>query len=109
MKSSSARTRACALGVAIAIVVTCMASPCAGAEGVSPPGARVTATPSLLKLSNASQAILRASTQQAVPATEPSPFFKTKKGATVLVLIGAGFGYALYSRFHDEIKSPIRE
>jgi hypothetical protein len=35
-------------------------------------------------------------------------FFKTKKGAAVIVLLGAGFGYALYSKSHDRVLSPIR-
>jgi hypothetical protein len=35
-------------------------------------------------------------------------FLKTKRGAAVIVLLGAGFGYALYSKSHDRILSPVR-
>lgn len=47
---------------------------------------------------------------QAAGASDPggNSFFKTKKGAAVVVLLGAGFGYALYSKSHDRVLSPIR-
>lgn len=49
----------------------------------------------------------------AVRHQDPGPgdatsFFKTKKGAAVLVLMGAGLGYTLYAKYHDRVKSPIR-
>jgi hypothetical protein len=48
--------------------------------------------------------------QTATPATpEGRSFFKTKKGAATLVLIGVGFGYTLYSQQHDRVLSAIRQ
>lgn len=75
------------------------------------------AKPGLTTLSKASQTILAASTresrlranQQTTAPTESKQFFHSKKGATVVALLAAGFAYTLYSRFHDELKSPIRE
>ena len=51
-----------------------------------------------------------ATSAQATTAGDASgtSFFKTKKGAAVIVLLGAGFGYALYSKSHDRVLSPIR-
>jgi len=117
VRVSSPRTRSvCAPAVAIAI--TCSLPLSAAAQSES----RRSAVPaagerSLTTLSPASVALL----QQSNPNTPPQPntpspppdsgkaFFKTGKGAAVLALLGAGFGYALYSKVHDEIKSPVRE
>jgi len=43
------------------------------------------------------------------PTSSPA-FFKTGKGAAVLVLLAAGVGYSIYSAFNDRdpVKSPIR-
>jgi hypothetical protein len=43
-------------------------------------------------------------------ATNSPAFFKTPKGAAVLVLLAAGVSYTIYSAFHDRkpVKSPIR-
>lgn len=74
--------------------------------------------PGLTTLSKASQTLLAVSTreprlhasqQQTTAPTDSKQFFRSKKGATVVALLAAGFAYTLYSRFHDEIKSPIRE
>jgi hypothetical protein len=105
MKASSVRRRAGALTLAVATFAISLPSPCAAAEETTAAPAR-----SLTTLSPTSRAMLRHADQAPPPTTTSSAqFFKTKKGAAVLVLIGAGFGYTLYSRFHDEIKSPIRE
>jgi len=40
---------------------------------------------------------------------DPGTFFKTKRGATLLVLAAAGIGYMWYSKFHDRIHSQERE
>ena len=40
---------------------------------------------------------------------DPGTFFKTKRGATLLVLAAAGIGYMWYSKFHDRIHSQQRE
>jgi hypothetical protein len=74
-------------------------------------------TPALATLSKASQALLTRAArdtsaqanQQTPPATNSGQFFRSKKGTAVVALLAAGFAYTLYSRFHDEIKSPIRE
>ena len=74
--------------------------------------------PALSTLSKASRTLLAAPTreprlhaiqQQTTAPTDSSQFFRSKKGATVVALLAAGFAYTLYSRFHDELKSPIRE
>jgi hypothetical protein len=106
MKRSSVRRKAAALVAATAILAVSLS-----ATGLAADDQSLTPTRSLTTLSSTSRALLR-STQQpppSTPATSNAQFFKTKKGAAVLVLIGAGFGYTLYSRFHDEIKSAIRE
>ena len=91
--------------LALAIGVLCLAAPSGAAEPTVVPARRSIAT-----LSPRALARLSVQAAQPDPATaETSAFFKTKKGAAVLVLLGAGFGYALYSRSHDEIKSAIRQ
>ena len=74
--------------------------------------------PGLATLSKASQTLLATPTreprllanqQQTTAPTDSRQFFRSKKGATVVALLAAGFAYTLYSRFHDELKSPIRE
>jgi hypothetical protein len=71
-----------------------------------PPASRITT------LSPAALASLQTAaaeqTQPGTPTPEGGAFFKTKKGAAVIVLIGAGFGYALYSQRHDRVLSQIR-
>jgi hypothetical protein len=109
VRVSSARARVCASMVAIGVGLTCLLPQAAAAQtqaSTTPP--TVTAR-SLTTLSPSSLALLRRSEQGAQTATSSSSFFKTPKGAALLALLGAGFGYALYSKFHDEIKSPIRE
>jgi hypothetical protein len=51
---------------------------------------------------------LRAQNQQTPTTAESGSFFKTKKGVAVLVLVGGGFAYALYSKSHDRVFSPVR-
>lgn len=38
----------------------------------------------------------------------PGSFFKTKRGAAILVLAGAGIGYMWYSKVNDRIHSDAR-
>jgi hypothetical protein len=49
---------------------------------------------------------------QAVPAPSSAPedrsFFRTGKGAAVLVLLAGGLGYTVYSFSHDRVKSPAK-
>jgi hypothetical protein len=111
VRVSSARARGvCASIVAVAVGLTCSLPQAAAAQSRSSTTPPTVAVRSLTTLSPSSLALLRRSGQGAqTPATGSSSFFKTPKGAAVLTLLGAGFGYALYSKFHDEIKSPIRE
>lgn len=55
------------------------------------------------------QTAATAQPQTGTATPEGHSFFKTKKGAAALVLIGAGFGYALYSQQHDRVLSVIRQ
>lgn len=110
MRVSSARARVCASMVAIGVGLTCSLPQAAAAQTQASTTPLTVTARSLTTLSPSSLALLRRSEQGAqTPATGSSSFFKTPKGAAVLALLGAGFGYALYSKFHDEIKSPIRE
>jgi hypothetical protein len=43
------------------------------------------------------------------PAADSRPFLKTGRGKAVIVLMAAVTGYAVYSRYHDRIKSPINQ
>ena len=68
---------------------------------------------SLATLSPASRAILQRSARKSDTTQSPASgsdhaFFKTPKGALTLALIGAGAGYALYSKVHDRVASPVR-
>jgi len=110
VKGRSAPLRkACAGTIALVIGVICIAPPCAAADQAPAPAA----SPSLTKLSPASLAVLRKAEPNAQSGqgagAEAASFFKSKKGAAVIVLFGAGFGYALYSKNHDRVMSPIRE
>jgi hypothetical protein len=86
---------------------TFAADPAAASPPVSTPTHR-----SLITLSAASASLLRnagTAAAQSVPPADSRQFFKTKKGAAVVALLVAGFSYTLYSKFHDEIKSAVRE
>jgi hypothetical protein len=39
-------------------------------------------------------------------AGEARPFLKTGRGKAVVLLLAAMTGYAVYSRYHDRVKSP---
>jgi hypothetical protein len=105
MHRSAPLRKACAVLIASFVAVMCVAPPCAAGEP-QPAPAR---TPSLAKLSPASVSLLARATQRAQSSgSETSSFFKTPKGVAVLVLIGAGFGYTLYSKSHDRVMSPVR-
>jgi hypothetical protein len=97
--------KVCAIALASVICAICVVPPCA-AEESKPTAPRV---PSLTNLSQASLNLLARNTNQGSTTSDAGTFFKSPKGMTVLVLIGAGFGYALYSKSHDRVKSPIRE
>jgi hypothetical protein len=40
--------------------------------------------------------------------TSNGSFFRSPKGVAVLVLLAAGFGYTVYSRSEDRVKSQVR-
>jgi len=76
-------------------------------------GPTETTTPTPHLTTTLSPATLNALQTQASRSQDPASaggttFFKTKKGAAVLVLIAAGFGYTFYSKSHDRVASPIR-
>ena len=66
----------------------------------------------LTRLSPASQKLLATGTvaAQQQPESTPGSFFKSKRGAVTLALMGAGAGFALWSIQHDRkpVKSPVR-
>jgi hypothetical protein len=43
------------------------------------------------------------------PTDEPTTFFASRKGIAVLAILGAGVGYAAYSKVHDRIHSKNPE
>lgn len=95
------------------IIASLLAAVPAQAAGVLETTATAPRT-SIATLSPAALAALQPpAAAQAQPGTTTSTdnrsFFKTKKGAAALVLIGAGFGYALYSQRHDRVLSAIRQ
>ena len=96
------------------IVASLLIAVPAQAAGLAETTGRIQA-PSISTLSPAALAAVEisAATTAQPPTTTPAPeggsFFKTKKGAAVIVLIGAGFGYALYSQRHDRVLSAIRQ
>lgn len=75
---------------------------------------RQPAASSIATLSPAALASLQtAASAQPQTGTATTPeghaFFKTKKGAAVLAIIGVGFAYTLYSQQHDRVLSVIRQ
>jgi hypothetical protein len=104
----------CLLSVSLALVASLAAAFPAQAAG---PGDETTPArrPLTTTLSPAALARLQQSPQQsqAQPQTgdtnQAGSFFRSKRGAATLALIGAGFGYALYSKVHDRVWSPIRQ
>jgi len=48
--------------------------------------------------------------QATAPSEAPSggSFFKSRKGALVLVLMAVGTGYAIYSASSERIENPVR-
>ncbi len=111
MTPSLTRTAACALSITLALGAA--AVPCAAADT---PGTNGSST-ALTRLSPASRAVLArtsgpaASAQDQPGATGSSQsFFKTKKGAVTLALMGAGVGFTIWSINHDRkpVKSPVR-
>ena len=108
MKRFNRRVR---LGVCTLMASLLVAGPVAAASSdarSSPARAslNVKLSPAALKTIGASRAALD---QQPASGSDEGSFFTTKKGIATLVLIGAGFGYALYSKNHDRVWSPTRQ
>jgi hypothetical protein len=115
VRRSINRTAAWALSFALTGVVGVM--PCAASDHKSAAPAPSAPSSQLTQLSPASQRLLARATpapqQQQPPASTPSTpssFFKSKRGAVTLALMGAGAGFALWSIQHDRkpVKSPVR-
>lgn len=106
MKRSSGPIRKlCAGGLACTVSALCLASPALADDA---PRSNATAH-SIASLSPATLARLAQQTPPPETGTADNPsFFKTKRGAAVLVLLGAGFGYTLYSKSHDRVLSAVR-
>jgi hypothetical protein len=103
-------TRAAAIGLSAALVLGSVGTaPCAAAEPAQAGNIRP-----LTRLSAASRAVLARSTSPAQAPTQApssgSSFFKSRRGATVLALMGAGVGFTVWSAHHDRqtVKSPVR-
>ena len=90
-----------------AIVLSVLvAAPAAAAGGDDSATVKRTTT---FKLSAATLKGLQPSVERAAQTSGgDTNFFTTPKGIAVVALIAAGFGYALYSKSHDRVKSPIR-
>jgi hypothetical protein len=99
-------------GVAYALVASLLAVVPASAAGAE----EATGTfheSTLTTLSGASRVVLqrtaRASAEtQTGDQSRAQAFLTSKKGALTIALIGAGFGYALYSKINDRVMSPVR-
>ena len=114
-------TRTAATSLSVVLSLSAMVTPCAASTergtATTPRIERRAATPPLLaRLSPASRELLtgrRAAGQQPVAdpgPTTPGSFFRSKRGAITLALMGAGAGFALWSIQHDRkpVKSPVR-
>jgi hypothetical protein len=106
-RSSGPIRKVCAGSLALTVSVLCLASPSRADDAVTE--SRATVPHSIAALSPKTLARLAQTAQpQTTGTADNGSFFKTKKGAAVLVLLAAGFGYTLYSKSHDRVLSPIR-
>jgi hypothetical protein len=100
-------TRAVVGALAITLTLGGTVVPCAAADQTQP-----STKGSLTHLSPASRRVLarRPTAAQQQPESTPGSFFKSKRGAVTLALMGAGAGFTLWSIQHDRkpVKSPIR-
>jgi hypothetical protein len=100
-------------GLLALVVALVFAVPPAFAAEPAPdpsPTPRVTLAEAAVAAVDALPAATLMQVAQAAPTPSPAPegrsFFKTGKGAAVLVLLAAGVGYTAYSFSHDRVKSP---
>jgi len=104
-RSSAPIRKVCAGAIALAIGVLCVAPPSHADDAAATAQVRH----SIAALSPAALARLAQQPPPETPATaDNGSFFKTKRGVAVLVLLGAGFGYTLYSKSHDRVLSAVR-
>jgi hypothetical protein len=91
--------------------------PCAASDHKPAAAPATQQPPRLTQLSPTSRTLLARATpapqqQQPAPAapSTPSSFFKSKRGAVTLALMGAGTVFAIWSTVHDRtpVKSPVR-
>jgi hypothetical protein len=106
-------TRAAAVALVATLGLGGAVMPCLAADKPAPVTPKKTA--SLTQLSGTSQSLLmerapRAQQSAQEPPSSPSGFFKSKRGAVTLALMGAGVGFTLWSIHHDRqpVKSPVR-
>lgn len=115
MKARHTFLRRVAAALSVVLCLT-LAAPAFAAEPASPapkpPVKTSLAASAMAKAEAVEPAKAVMATQTAAPddPTASPSFFKTGKGALVLVLIAAGVGYTAYSAVHDRkpVKSPIR-
>lgn len=107
-------TRAAAVAVVATLGLGGAVTPCLAADTPAP-ATQKKKTASLTQLSGTSQSLLmerapRAQQSAQEPPSSPSGFFKSKRGAVTLALMGAGVGFTLWSIHHDRqpVKSPVR-
>ena len=107
------RTAAWALSFALTGAVGVM--PCAASDHKPAATPATHQSAGLTQLSPASRGLLARATpapqqQPAATPTTSSSFFKSRRGAVTLALMGAGTGFALWSIQHDRkpVKSPVR-
>jgi len=107
-------TRAAAVAVVATLGLGGAVTPCLAADKPAP-ATQKKKTASLTQLSGTSQSLLmerapRAQQSAQEPPSSPSGFFKSKRGAVTLALMGAGVGFTLWSIHHDRqpVKSPVR-
>ncbi len=105
-------TRGAAWALSVTLGLGAAVAPCRAAEKA---GTKKDATTKLTRLSPASQQLLArasapAASAQDQPGASNDSFFRTKRGAITLILMGAGTGFTIWSINHDRkpVKSPVR-
>jgi hypothetical protein len=107
-------TRPAAGALALLLGLTLGAPPAANAREVKAPSAKgsIAATAAAAVAQMDTRAAVRLSQDPPAPASgsqDSRSFFRSGRGAAVLVLLAAGVGYAIYSTHHDDVKrSPCR-
>jgi hypothetical protein len=97
-----------AWGLALSTGLAIAAPPVAGSERPAAAAARPisASVAAAIQATGTPSGVL--ATQEPVAAPAGQPFFKSSKGRVALVLLAAGTGYAIYSKFNDRVHSPSR-